>query len=122
MRILIVEDDPTDMKLLTAVLDASGHTVLGKTSAEAAAAEIKLHPPELILLDLKLPGMDGLGLARLLKRDAATRGIPIVALTAAREKFSRDDALAAGCDAFLVKPINTRKISEQISSVAAKPF
>jgi two-component system cell cycle response regulator len=121
MKILIVEDDPTDMKLLTAVLDASGHKVLGKTSAEAAAAEIKLHQPELILLDLKLPGMDGLTLARLLKQDPATHAIPIVALTAAREKFSRNDALAAGCDAFLVKPINTRKISEQISSVVAKP-
>lgn len=121
MKILIVEDDPTDMKLLSAVLDASGHHVLGKNSAEEAAKEINRRQPEIILLDLKLPGMDGLALARLLKQNPATRQIPIVALTAALEKFSRADALAAGCDAFLVKPVDTRKLSEQVASIGARP-
>ena len=120
MNILLVEDDPTDMKLLSAVLDASGHRVLGKISAEEAVEAIKRHPPEVILLDLKLPGMDGLALARLLKQDPATRHIPIVAMTAAREKFSREDALNAGCDAFILKPVDTRKLSEQVASAAGK--
>lgn len=121
MKILIVEDDPTDLKLLSAVLDASGHQVFGRRSAEEAAEEIKLQPPDVILLDLKLPGMDGLALARLLKRDAATRPIPIVAITAAREKFSREDVLAAGCDAFIYKPVNTRQLAAQVTGVVVDP-
>jgi len=119
MKILIIEDDPTDMKLLTAVLDAAGHHVLGKTSAEAAVEEILLHRPEMILLDLRLPEADGLALAQLLKQNPATRTIPIVALTAATERFTREEALAAGCDAFLVKPIDTRSLSAQISGLKA---
>lgn len=120
MNILLVEDDPIDMKLLSAVLDTSGHRVLGKISAEEAVEEIKRHHPELILLDLKLPGMDGLALARQLKQNPATRHIPIVAITAALEKFSREDALAAGCDAYIVKPVDTRKLSAQVAKVAGK--
>ena len=118
MNILLVEDDPTDMKLLSAVLSLSGHEVLGKGSAEQALQGIKDHQPEVILLDLKLPGMDGLALARLLKQDPDTRHIPIVAITAAREKFSKEAALTAGCDAFILKPIDTRKLPGQIQSVA----
>jgi CheY-like chemotaxis protein len=115
MNILLVEDDPTDMKLLSAVLKSSGHRVLEKASAEQAVEEIKRRPPEVILLDLKLPGMDGLALARRLKQDAATRHIPIVAITAAAEQFTRDAALAAGCDAYIAKPVDTRKLSEQVT-------
>jgi CheY-like chemotaxis protein len=117
MNILVIEDDPTDMKLLIAVLNLSGHVVLGKGSAEQALQEIKVHRPEVILLDLKLPGMDGLGLARRLKQDPDTRDIPIVAITAVRETFSKAAALAAGCDAFILKPIDTRKLAGQIDSV-----
>jgi CheY-like chemotaxis protein len=118
MNILLVEDDPTDMKLLSAVLNSSGHQVLGKGTAEQALQDVRNRQPEVILLDLKLPGMDGLALARLLKRDPETRHIPIVAITAAREKFSQEDALAAGCDAFILKPIDTRKLPAQIVRVA----
>src|SRR5665213_1813965 len=103
MNILLVEDDPTDMKLLSAVLKSSGHRVLEKATAEQAFEEIKARHPEVILLDLKLPGMDGLALARLLKQNPATSHIPIVAMTAAREKFSKDEALAAGCNAYILK-------------------
>lgn len=120
MNILIVEDDPTDMKLLSAVLKSGDHRVLEKGSAEQAFEEIKVRHPEVILLDLKLPGMDGLTLARLLKQNPATRHIPIVAITAAREKFGKEEALAAGCDAYIVKPVDTRNLSEQIVSAAAR--
>jgi len=120
MNILLVEDDPTDLKLLTAVLDWGGHRVLGKVSAEEAVAAVRLQPPEVILLDLKLPGMDGLEFARLLKKDRDTRRIPIVAITAAQEKYTREDALAAGCDAFIVKPVDTRQLAAQVASAAGK--
>ena len=119
MEILLVEDDPTDSKLLSAVLKSTGHRVLEKASAEQAVEEIKANKPEVILLDLKLPRMDGLTLARLLKQDPDTQHIPIVAMTAAPEKFSKEEALAAGCDAYIVKPVDTRKLSEQIVSAAA---
>ena len=119
MEILLVEDDPTDSKLLSAVLKSSGHRVLEKSSAEQAAEEIKARKPEVILLDLKLPGMDGLALARLLKQDPDTQHIPIIAVTAASEKFSKEEALAAGCDAYIRKPVDTRKLHEQIVDAAA---
>lgn len=120
MNILLVEDDPTDSKLLSAVLESSGHRVLKMDSAEQVAAAIKAHKPEVILLDLKLPGMDGLALARLLKQDPDTRDIPIVAVTAAPEKFSREAAHDAGCDAYICKPVDTRNLSRQIGIAAAK--
>lgn len=121
MKILVIEDDPTDMKLLSAVLQSSGHRVLERGSAEQAVEEIKVRPPEVILLDLKLPGMDGLALARRLKRDPATQHIPIVAITAAPEQFSHAAALAAGCDAYIAKPVDTRQFSEQVVGVTARP-
>jgi len=120
MNILLIEDDPTDLKLLSAVLRTSGHRVLERASAETAVEEIKARQPEVILLDLKLPGMDGLTLARLLKADAGTQHIPIVAMTAATEVFSREEALAAGCDAYIVKPIDTRGLPQQLSALAGK--
>ena len=119
MNILLIEDDPTDMKLLNAVLTCSGHRVLGKATAEQALEEIKGRRPDVILLDLKLPGMDGLNLARLLKSDSATRAIPIVAVTAAVEKYSEAAAFDAGCDAFILKPVDTRKLPQQIATAAA---
>jgi two-component system cell cycle response regulator len=120
VNILIVEDDPTDMKLLSAVLSLSGHCVLCKGSAEQAAEEVKTGQPDLILLDLKLPGMDGLNLTRLLKNDPETQAIPIVAMTAAVERFPEAAAFAAGCDAFILKPIDTRKLPQQVATAAAK--
>ena len=107
------------MKLLSAVLNYSGHRVLEKASAEQAADEIKARKPEVILLDLKLPGMDGLALARRLKQDPATRHIPIVAITSVPETFSKSAALAAGCDAYIVKPVDTRKLNAQVMNTAA---
>ena len=119
MNILLVEDDPTDMKLLSAVLKYSGHRILEKASAEQAADEIKARQPEVILLDLKLPGMGGLALVRRLKQDPATKHIPIVAITSVPETFSKSAALAAGCDAYIVKPVDTRKLNAQVMNTAA---
>lgn len=118
MNIMIVEDDPIDLKLMTAILGSGGHYVSSETSAEKLIAAIKAAQPEVILLDLKLPGVDGLTLARFLRHDPATRHIPIVAVTAAVGQFSREEALAAGCDAYIVKPVDTRKLDGQIVAAA----
>lgn len=118
MNILVVEDDPIDMKLLCAVLTSEGHLVLEKTSAEDAAESISARAPEVILLDLRLPGMDGLELARLLKGDPGTNRIPIVAITAFPDRFTRGAALAAGCGAYILKPIDTRTLSGLIERAA----
>jgi CheY-like chemotaxis protein len=120
MNILLIEDNPTDLKLLSAVMQSSGHTVMEKGSAEQAIEAIKARKPEVILLDLKLPGVYGLELARRLKADPETRNIPVIAITASAEVFSEQAALAAGCDAYIVKPVNTRRLNDQLLSAAHK--
>lgn len=121
MNVMVVEDDPTDRKLMTAVLRTGGHHVCEQRSAEHVFEAILAEPPDLILLDLKLPGMDGLTLLRHLKQDERTRRIPIVAVTAAGEQFPREDALHAGCDLYITKPVDTRKLPEQVAAVAMHP-
>jgi len=80
---------------------------------------IRENRPQIILLDLSLPGMNGLDLARKLKLDPATRAIPIVAVTAYPDRWSRVEALRAGCDAYLVKPIDTRNLPAKLAELAA---
>jgi len=120
MKILVIEDEAASLKLANLVLSSDGHEVTGARSAEIAIATISESQPELILLDLGLPGIDGLELARLLKADANTKDIPIVAVTAYPDRFPRDEAFRAGCDAFIVKPIDTRRLGGQVNAVAKK--
>lgn len=119
MKIILVEDDPTDMKLFSAVLTTNGHKVIGKVSAMELADAIEVEMPDIILLDLNLPVVNGLELATVIKSNPLTAHVPIVAVTAAREQFPREDAIAAGCDAYIVKPINTRELNRIMSEVAA---
>lgn len=119
MKILIIEDLPTELKLAHHVLSAGGHTVACADAAESALASIRDDRPELILLDLSLPGMDGLTLIRKLKGDESTRDIHIVAVTSYPERFPREVTLAAGCDAYLVKPLSTRTLPDTLSNLAA---
>ena len=107
-RVLVVEDNPANMMLVTEVLKRAGYRTAQARSAHEARQQIAETPPDLILMDVQLPGEDGLSLTRELKRDRATSHIPVVALTA--HAMKGDEALAAdaGCDAYMPKPIDTR--------------
>jgi len=120
MDILVIEDDPIDRKLVAVVLATSGHVVRERTTAEEAIEAIATYKPDLVVLDLRLPGMNGLDLTRKLKSRPETRGLPVVAVTAFPELFERDALIASGCDAFLVKPIDTRTFSQSVAEVFAK--
>ncbi len=120
MNVLIIEDHPADLKLMNAVLQMEGHVVCERVSAEDAVGTIAAAPPDVILLDLRLPGMDGVALIRQLKGNPETRHIPIVAMTAYPESYRREDLLAAGCDAYVVKPIDTRALPRQLEELAGK--
>jgi CheY-like chemotaxis protein len=120
MKILVVEDQPTELKLAVQVLSAAGFEVDEAAAAEEAVAAIKADQPDIILLDLALPGVDGLTLARKIKTDPATRGILIVAVTSFPERFPIEDALAAGCDAYLPKPVSTRTLPKTLAAVVEK--
>ena len=118
MKILVIEDHAVDLKLADLVLSTAGYDVSTAETAEQAIGAIQEDRPQLIFLDLDLPGMDGLTLARKLKADPDTRDIHIVAVTCYAEQYPKAAALAAGCDAYLMKPINTRELSDQLTAVA----
>ena len=117
-KILVIEDHAADLKLADLVLSTAGHDVRAVEAAEQAFAAIKEDRPQLILLDLELPGKDSLALVRQLKADPDMRDIHIVAVTCYAEQYPKAAALAAGCDAYLLKPINTRELSGQLTVVA----
>lgn len=97
----MIEDDPVQLKLAKLVLSGAGHKVSAAEAAEQAFNAIKQEKPDVILLDLLLPGMDGLSLVRKLKADPETRAILVVATTSYPERFPKKDALASGCEAYL---------------------
>jgi two-component system cell cycle response regulator DivK len=103
--ILVIEDNPSNMKLAVLVLEGDGHQVLQASDSEDGLRLARQRHPELILMDLQLPGMDGLEATRLLKADAATRDIRVVALTALAMSGDRERIEAAGCDGYVAKPI-----------------
>jgi CheY-like chemotaxis protein len=113
--ILIVDDNPTNLKLAADVLECEGYTVLRALHAEEALEILKGTKPELILMDIQMPGMDGLTLTRLLKADAGYQGVQIVALTSFAMKGDEQKAYEAGCDGYLTKPIDTRKLPIQVA-------
>ena len=104
--ILIVEDNPTNMTLAVYVLESAGHVVLTATDAEAGLTLARSALPNLILMDIQLPGMDGLEATAHLKADVSTRAIPVIALTALAMKGDEERIRAAGCDGYIAKPMN----------------
>ncbi len=108
--ILIVDDNVTNLKLLRILLQGEGYEVRTAGDAEEALEVLKTFHPRLILMDIQLPGMDGLELTRRLKADGATREIIITALTAFAMKGDEQKALEAGCDGYIAKPVDTRTL------------
>jgi CheY-like chemotaxis protein len=115
--ILVVDDNPINLKLVSDLLAFEGYRVLKAEDGEQAAATVEVEPPDLILLDVDLPGIDGLTLTKRLKSDARTGNIIIVALTAFAMKADRQRAMAAGCDAYVTKPIDTRGLPSQVAEL-----
>ena len=117
IRVLVVDDHPVNLKVATYALKFSGYQISEATNAIQALEVIKQQPPDLILMDISLPGMDGLTLTRQLKADPATKHIKIAALTAYAMKGDDKKAFDAGCDAYITKPINTRQLGEQVGVI-----
>ena len=117
--ILIVDDNPANLRLTEAVLEASGYEVHGAVDAPSALEAVASFHPRLILMDVQLPGMDGLELTRRLKADSATRDIVIVAATAYAMSDDKLQARQAGCDGYLTKPIDVTALPGIVSQYLA---
>jgi two-component system cell cycle response regulator DivK len=116
-RILIVEDNPANMKLATLLLLKAGHTALCAVDAETGLTLARDQRPDLILMDVQLPGMDGLAATALLKRDPATAAIPVIALTAMAMKEDQEKTKVAGCDAYIAKPLRYQELFAAIDAL-----
>ena len=113
--VLVIEDNAANMKLASFLLESVGHTVLAATDAEAGLTLARGHHPTLILMDIQLPGMDGLEATTLLKADDRTRAIPVIALTALAMKGDEERIRAAGCDGYIAKPFAYAEFLEAIA-------
>ena len=120
-KILIVEDNPQNMRLIEMLLGARGYTLLKAINGEEAVNLATAERPDLIIMDIQLPKMNGLEATRKLRQLPDFSYTPIIAITAYAMKGDREKLLAAGCDAYLSKPINTRKLPEVISEMLFPP-
>ena len=118
-RILLVEDNPQNRRLAQFLLQSRGYIVYEATTGEAPLELARTHLPDLILMDLQLPGVDGYAVTQRLKQDATTAAIPVVALTAYAMQGDRDKAMAVGCDGYITKPIDTKEFPGAVSRYLA---
>src|SRR5688500_6003237 len=116
-RILVIEDNATNMKLSTFLLESADYEVISAVNAEIGVTLAREGQPDLILMDIQLPGMDGLQATTLLKADEATRSIPVIALTALAMKGDEERIRAAGCDGYIAKPLDYKDF---LATVAAR--
>src|SRR5688572_14273557 len=119
-KILIVEDNPANMTLAVFLLKSAGYTIVSAIDAEAGLAVARAEMPNLILMDIQLPGMDGLQATALLKADEATRSIPVIALTALAMKGDEERIRAAGCDGYIAKPLAYKEFLATVSAQLSK--
>ena len=119
-KVLIVEDNPANMTLAIFLLQSAGYAVLSATNAETGLALARDEQPDLVLMDIQLPGMDGLQATALLKADDATRAIPVIALTALAMKGDEERIRAAGCDGYIAKPLAYKEFLATVAAQLAK--
>ena len=119
-KVLIVEDNPANMTLAVFLLKSAGYTVVTATDAEAGLGVARGEQPDLILMDIQLPGMDGLQATALLKGDERTRAIPVIALTALAMKGDEERIRAAGCDGYIAKPLAYKEFLATVSAQLGK--
>lgn len=118
-KILVVEDNATNRKLALLLLRKAGHTVLEAADADSGIACARAECPDLILMDIQLPDLDGLSATRLLKADPATQRCPVIALTAFAMRGDEERVRAAGCDGYIAKPIEYRHFLATVAEVLA---
>lgn len=112
--VLIIEDNELNMKLVKRLLQLGSYQVLEAENAEQGIKIAGIHHPDLILMDIQLPGMDGLSATRAIKKDDALKNIPVVALTSYAMQGDEEKAIEAGCVGYLTKPVNTRNFLREI--------
>jgi CheY-like chemotaxis protein len=118
--LLVIEDNPKNMKLVRDLLQIGRYQVFEATDAESGIKLAREHQPDLILMDLKLPGMDGLSATRIIRADAELKDTAIAALTAHVMQGIEEKARRAGCDEFITKPIDTRSFLDTIAKLLEK--
>lgn len=116
-KVLVIEDNPANLKLVILFLEHGGHEVLQASTAEDGIKIAQESHPDIILMDIQLPGIDGLTAARLLKQDQRTSGIKIIALTAFAMEGDKEKIRAAGCDAYIGKPIRIHEFQAVLGAV-----
>jgi two-component system cell cycle response regulator DivK len=118
-RVLVIEDNAANLTFAVFLLESASHEVLTAKDAEVGLALAREQQPDLILMDIQLPGMDGLEATAELKRDEATRAIPVIALTALAMKGDEERIRAAGCDGYIAKPMNYKAFLAAVSAQLA---
>jgi two-component system cell cycle response regulator DivK len=119
--VLLVEDNPHNRKIFSGMLGHAGFTVVEAEDGHQALAAVEKALPDVILMDLSIPGVDGWEVTRRLKADARTQAVPIIALTAHAMRGDEERARAAGCDHYLAKPISPKKVVEEVRKILKMP-
>ena len=115
-RVLVIEDNAANLTFAVFLLESASHEVMTAADAEEGLARARSEIPDLILMDIQLPGMDGLEATAQLKRDAATRDIPVIALTALAMKGDEERIRAAGCNGYIAKPMHYKEFLAAVSA------
>ena len=119
-KILIIEDNQANLKLSSLLMRHAGHAVLSAADAETGLTLARAEQPDLILMDVQLPGMDGFAATALLKQDPATAAIPIIALTSMAMKEDQEKSRVAGCDGYIAKPLRYRELYAAVDALLMK--